>query len=321
MALSSFENDPSLSELARVSASFINIFFIGGGAGVVVFFLISGYIIIKVASESNSKEFVINRFFRIYPLYMFAVVLEAILNLIFNDHKIDVKTLIPSLLLVGDIFHTPYTLGGVEWTLRVEVLFYLTIYFLKFFKIIERPKILVGSFFLISMAIVLMGPYPMGYGWSDGYLSIFFPFLFFGSVVYLFEKKYIGITVLCLFGFFVVTNYHVRAPLINKGIVSTSYFALYALILFMVSWFYRRNFKFSKLILFFSNLTYSIYLFHNWIWDWIDRFLNYYVKDIFFNQLSTLIILLILCTLLTQTIEIPCIKLGKRISRASNCNN
>lgn len=39
--------------------------------------------------------------------------------------------LIPQILLMGDFFQTPHTLAGVEWTLRIEVMFYAFMALLK----------------------------------------------------------------------------------------------------------------------------------------------------------------------------------------------
>ena len=41
----------------------------GGAAGVIVFFITSGYIITHVLQTESSPDFLIKRLFRIYPLY------------------------------------------------------------------------------------------------------------------------------------------------------------------------------------------------------------------------------------------------------------
>ena len=56
---------------------------------------------------------------------MVAVLMEAAINSFFYGVFPDMSVLVPQLLLIGDFFGTPYSLGGVEWTLRVEVLFYV----------------------------------------------------------------------------------------------------------------------------------------------------------------------------------------------------
>ncbi len=50
------------------------------------------------------------------------------------------SVLIPQLLLVGNFFNTPYSLNGVEWTLRIEVFFYIFMYLMSHFKILNDKK-------------------------------------------------------------------------------------------------------------------------------------------------------------------------------------
>ena len=53
---------------------------LGGAAGAVVFFLTSGYIITHVLRSEKPGEFLIKRFFRIYPLYVTAIIIETAVN-------------------------------------------------------------------------------------------------------------------------------------------------------------------------------------------------------------------------------------------------
>ena len=106
---------------ARVLWPFIE----GGGAGVVVFFLVSGYIITHVLQRERTPEFLVLRAFRIYPLYVVAVLADYSLLLAQRGSWPPAHTLLPQLLLIGDLRGTPYALNGVEWTLRLEVTFYL----------------------------------------------------------------------------------------------------------------------------------------------------------------------------------------------------
>ncbi len=69
-----------------------------------------------------------------------------------NHQPLQFHILIPQLLLIGDFFQTPHTLNGVEWTLRVEVLFYVFMLILRYTDLIGKrenflPWILVGFYF------------------------------------------------------------------------------------------------------------------------------------------------------------------------------
>jgi len=121
--------DDKLHATPKLLLEFLMPFVFGGGAGIIVFFLVSGYIIAQVLSFEQTNSFLIRRVFRIYPLYIAAVLIQIIVQETWGN--ISWSVLLPQLLLVGDFFNTPYTLAGVEWTLRVEIIFYFFMAMLK----------------------------------------------------------------------------------------------------------------------------------------------------------------------------------------------
>src|SRR3990167_499256 len=102
-----------------------------GNAGVDIFFVISGFIMVQVTQGKFQNKFEINKFFlnrikRIYPLYWFYSLLVVLAIFIYphiSSHKWSVDGLIKSFLLIpqqGD----PYLIVG--WTLIHEMYFYIT---------------------------------------------------------------------------------------------------------------------------------------------------------------------------------------------------
>lgn len=75
-------------------------FVFGGGAGVIVFFLVSGYIISQVLSVEQTTSFLIRRVFRIYPLYVIAVLIQIIVQKTWGT--LSLNLLVQQLLLIGD---------------------------------------------------------------------------------------------------------------------------------------------------------------------------------------------------------------------------
>ncbi|MDP3560519.1 MAG: hypothetical protein Q8R79_09275 [Legionellaceae bacterium] len=67
----------------------------------------------------------------------------------------------------------------------------------------------------------------------------------------------------------------------------------------------------NSLILFTSELTYSIYLFHNWLYDRIKQMSI--AHGLFHKDIYALLLLLILCAMLVKIIEKPGIQLGRRL--------
>ncbi|MCG8525627.1 MAG: acyltransferase, partial [Opitutales bacterium] len=111
-----------------------------GRFGVAVFFMISGFLFIRKIAFSekvNWKALYASRFFRIVPLYFFAVLLvlgiSAYENLpsLLNDPIKTAGQLSRWLLFIGgplgDSWMSIMIIAGVEWTLRYEWIFYFSL--------------------------------------------------------------------------------------------------------------------------------------------------------------------------------------------------
>ena len=91
-----------------------------GGFGVDIFFVVSGFIIATVVPGQSAKDFLIRRWWRIYPIYWLLSV-----PLILSMHTSVARTAASLTLwpVWGDAMQYPYL--PVAWTLYCEVLFYL----------------------------------------------------------------------------------------------------------------------------------------------------------------------------------------------------
>lgn len=104
------------SRFLAVFNSFIGMY------GVAIFFVISGYLMSRLSRQGNAHRFIVDRILRIYPL-MFAVIAVAGVAYVFSGHARRPDLLSLTLFPTG---HRSYFLG-VEWTLIVEVTFYVII--------------------------------------------------------------------------------------------------------------------------------------------------------------------------------------------------
>lgn len=295
-------------------AEFISIFTAGGGAGVVVFFLISGYIISHAIQNDNAFEFLFKRFFRIYPLFILAVIIEIICHrFFFGQWNTTFSNFIATITLTGDLFNTPYALAGVEWTLRLEVLFYLLAAVAKKYNLWSSMQKTVLS--MIFLAIVMnIFPFPHVEKWANGYTSLHITFLFMGVCFYAYEKDEIKFPTFISSISILYLIYLIFLPITNSGGMY-SYYSLGALMLFYASWICRAKFQFSKLIIYTSSLTYSIYLFHNWLWNYIHLELEKISSTPWLINILTLCILFLVCIVLEKTVETPFVNLGKYLLR------
>lgn len=310
--LASLISNQGVHSTIRMIAEFLMPLCIGGGAGVVVFFLVSGYIISHVITKEDTAAFVVKRFFRIYPLFILAVVIEALLGKVAHGTPWpNLSEVIPRILLVGDFFSVPYALAGVEWTLRIEIMFYILIAICRLLRITERPTFLITVYALVTIFMQAFGPFSTGASHFKGYITLYMPFLFMGSCFYLYEKERPkGVVTL---GLYIFSSHLILLPLINPGYMNSN-FAAYGCVLFLMAWRLRDVISPSPLLTFFSELTYSVYLLHNWLWQYIDV---YVVKSdpSFSGKVKIAMILLLICALVHEICEKRFVKIGAKMSQ------
>lgn len=283
--------------------------FYAGGAGVVVFFLVSGYIIAHVLQKEGTAEFLVKRAFRIYPLYAFALVLQT-----FYVHSLGVPLDWPvffqQLFLVGDLFDTPHALWGVEWTLRVEVCFYLLMAALRGVGLMHRFRRAL-PWVLVATAITLgkVAPIPSQVVFR-AYLTTYAVFLLLGVVMYLREVGQIGVQF--LIGFTLLAFYHHYGQLseFRKDWLAP-HFAALGYLVFLGAWLWRNPMVAPRSVLMLSELTYSVYLFHNWGFDILRNWLARVSTPRIDFDVQTVVCLFAFCYLTVRLIEKPGVAAGR----------
>jgi peptidoglycan/LPS O-acetylase OafA/YrhL len=122
---------PGLSEVSRY-----------GFLGVQLFFMISGFVILMTAMGRDTAEFVTARITRLFPAYIFAVLLTSTF-LTLSPQLSEGVTLIQVLtnftMLQDGLGVAP--VDGVYWTLWVELKFYLLIGLLTLFRVTYRSAV------------------------------------------------------------------------------------------------------------------------------------------------------------------------------------
>lgn len=152
----------------------------GGGVGVSIFFCLSGFLIGKMLlfDRVTMPQFLIRRFFRIYPAYLAMIIFQLTIMLAAgHERTADYIRALPSLLF---FIRMPDWIGmgvGIFWTLQVEMAFYLLIPFILKFAAHNVVKylvaIIVASFiykFLESARLVPLPSYSLLslVYWADG---------------------------------------------------------------------------------------------------------------------------------------------------------
>lgn len=291
--------------------------FFNAGAGVTVFFFVSGYIVTHILQTENPTEFLIKRIFRIYPLYVFAVLFEYVLAYTINGSIPALSTLVPQLLLIGQVVDAPLTLGGVEWTLRVEVMFYALMLLLKLAGLFntKHQKIQPLVYTVVLIFLYKISPFPANKTeFVFAAYSIGLQFLMLGSCFYLLEINRINKKIFAFLFLLIFYQYYKLTDLYQTQLLHDNYAAL-ALLLFFTMWVCRKKFEISKEIIYLSDLTYAIYLFHVLVYNFLIHIIiqNSFVISQRNYILLYLTVLFVFCSTVMYAVEKPSIKLGKKI--------
>lgn len=278
-----------------------------------MFFLTSGYIITHVLQMESPVEFLIKRAFRIYPLYIVALLLEALMwNHLNNAPFAPLSVWIPRLLLIGDFFQTPHALAGVEWTLRIEIMFYAFMALLKAVGAFRHQKWMPAVLLGTAVVLFLLPQIPGPEVWIHGYFTLYAPFLLMGSLLYLAESGNADKTIcFCAIGLMMVAFLALLTKL--HPVWSQSHFAILALGIFVGFWMLGRKLPDGRLLRTASDLTYSVYLFHNWIWLYFSVCVDSWGIKAVPKNLQIFILLIATCYLMHKLVELQGIKLGKKV--------
>jgi peptidoglycan/LPS O-acetylase OafA/YrhL len=101
-----------------------------GALGVQLFFMISGFVILKSIWGRSTQDFVASRVSRLFPAYWCALVVTAAVMLLVRPEPVNQKLTLSEALTNLTMVQTAFgvrNVDGVYWTLYVELKFYLLI--------------------------------------------------------------------------------------------------------------------------------------------------------------------------------------------------
>ncbi len=276
-----------------------------GSFAVQAFFIVSGYLITRSYIVNNDiKKYVKSRLLRVCPLYFFVILLSFLLGLLVSDlsfynyvnnggfdyliyNLLFLNFLKPSLPGVFD----ESIINGSLWTLKIEVLFYLTVPFLFGFlnRWFQRPKVilLIGitsiiSYYLIGFFISKYSLPPSLNNQLPSLMSYFMVGAMFNYVVLINRIRLLLVPslLLLLLGFNPITQ-----PI------------LVGLVIYILA-FNVPIFKISKRV---GDISYGIYLWH---FPVIQALIFYgFYDNVYFGVLLSLCLVLLLSYLSWHVIE------------------
>ncbi len=127
-----------------------------GRIGITIFFIISGFVICKSfnSKEKELKSFVIKRFFRLYPLFWFSLIVGAFVLWPIGKQHLDLGILAGNATMIPAFLGQPFVIG-LYWTLETELLFYILMSALYFFGVLRNSTVILGLTLLCYAALVI----------------------------------------------------------------------------------------------------------------------------------------------------------------------
>jgi peptidoglycan/LPS O-acetylase OafA/YrhL len=153
-----------------------------GRGGVILFFLLSGYLIFRNVERQDTATFLSRRLFKIFPAYSVNVALIFALGYFNSNHaNWNLKLLLANLFMVQDVFGQDL-LNGVYWTLLIEI---------KFYAFIALQYLLLRDRGTVAIMVILIAVNSVIW-WTRGYASLlltFFPTFYIGIQIYRAERS------------------------------------------------------------------------------------------------------------------------------------
>lgn len=97
--------------------------FMIGRIGVVIFFLISGYLALGAKENRTNYQYILNRFFRIYPIYWLMLVLRVVVA---KFEGFTMGGFLLNLTAFSEFFRVRNIIGS-SWMLPIMVIFFFVI--------------------------------------------------------------------------------------------------------------------------------------------------------------------------------------------------
>jgi len=297
-----------------------------GTLAVFLFFMISGFLIVKLLEETYKeryREFITNRFLRLYPTYLFALLCGYIIIKAFPVESLHINpvmslprdlNIILDNIFIFDLYGQPQRVVPVAWSLNTELNFYILFLVLSFFSIKLRKFVLFG---LMLFPFLFVRKDLVFYGHFFGSAIAFS----LGALYYYYKDK---IRINVIVQYFLVISIPIimfivpilfnfsGARIIDIGWIN--HIIILFVLFFSFEFFLKKsnNIQYSKVSEFLGMLSYPLFLLH-----WVASVITYKFFEIDRNSLEHLLIgggiALILSVLAYLLIEKPLSYKRKRI--------
>lgn len=154
-----------------------------GRFGVILFFVISGYVIpFSFPARNPIRGFIISRLFRLYPLF-WASLTAAIIVRFYAGHHVSIYDIFANITMIPDLLLS-HRILDVYWTLAYEIIFYTIVAAIyALFGPLNLATARQGALFCASVSIAISMAQIFGQTIAGGDKIILISFMFLGSVI------------------------------------------------------------------------------------------------------------------------------------------
>ena len=324
-----FLEDKAIRATGHGMTDFIELFDLGR-IGITIFFIISGFVICKSfnTKQKELKSFAIKRFFRLYPLFWFSLIVGAIVLWPLGRQQLNASILAGNATMLPAFFKQPFVIG-LYWTLETELLFYILASLLYYFGLLRKPAVMIGLTIILYVLLVVfmfipsIQP-PLPHWMATPYhLSLM---LLGVSMRYAFDEKEpqtslsykllsrLHLLLLLAIPCYIIFNYFIRGVDIN---FTDAVAYLIGILFFTLGLKALR--AAPTFLVYLGTISYSIYLLHPIVFTLVRKF-TVNTPALHGFHLSVYILLcavgtIIFSGLTYKFIEAPANRLGKKIAR------
>lgn len=295
-----------------------------GYLGVELFFIISGFVILMSAQNTDLIGFLSSRIGRLYPAFWFCCTVTALILFLFPiEFTITLKLYLINMTMLNG-FVGVENIDGSYWTLLYEIIFYALIAVILLFRLIKYCESIAYIWLVLTFSVLYFDtvadtlPSPI---FNILFLGSYSPFFVSGMLLFLIWRS--GLTIYRSLGLLVSCGVSVYSAIIraiefnydlNVYTVGASVIMIY--IIMFLSSLNLLSIKNSKFITMLGALTYPLYLLHHSIgyviFNQFSSRINHYVLFI-----GVIILMLILSWFVSRYIEKKWCKMLRKFTDAN----
>jgi peptidoglycan/LPS O-acetylase OafA/YrhL len=133
-----------------------------GNLGVQIFFIISGFVIVRSLKGKSLKQFAYGRFVRLFPMFWILCTITYALTLLLPDARyvLHFTDYLRSMTMLGDVFigfaGPAELIDPSYWTLTVELIFYIGIGIFVYFCSFKNIRYFLAAWLMLAAGIFML---------------------------------------------------------------------------------------------------------------------------------------------------------------------